>query len=290
MKKLKQEILYTLYSLKGGKPWSTGYTAYRAKKISELINQRELLNKFFSNDILPKGYGVGIDERCIEYLWVLSRLELIENKNPIYLDAGSSLNHEFILRHDSIRNKKLHIFTLSPEVTRVVDENISYIYGDLRDLPTKDNFYDAIVSISAIEHVGFNNSIFSENPKFIEDSPEDYIKVLKELWRSLKVNGQLMITLPFGKYQKFQTFQQYDLKLLNEFESQIEAPVAERVFYKYTPDGWILSDPVGCADSEYFYYCMLTREERKKTSLVSTDGAASARAVVCLRWVKPKDL
>jgi hypothetical protein len=76
-----------------------------------------------------------------------------------------------------------------------------------------------------------------------------------------------------------------DLKLLNEFESQIETPVVERAFYKYTSDGWILSDANSCADSEYFYYCMLTREEQKKTPLVSTDGAAAARAVVCLRWV-----
>jgi hypothetical protein len=39
---------------------------------------------------------------------------------------------------------------------------------------------------------------FSKNPTFVEDSPEDYIKVLKELWRiSLKVNGQLMNHIAF---------------------------------------------------------------------------------------------
>lgn len=280
---IKRNLLIRYYIAKGRKPWSLGYVEYRANVISRLIEQRDILKLFLNHDRLPEGYGVGIDERCIEYPWVLSRLK---EKDIVCLDAGSSLNHEFIFQSNFIKDKKIHVLTLSPEPTRIVDERISYIYGDLRDIPIKDGFYDAIVSISAIEHVGFDNSIFSDNPDFIEDSHNDYVKVLKELWRTLKIGGELFVTLPFGKYEKFPTFQQYDLELLNKFENQIDVPAAEKAFYRYTSDGWVLSDANSCVDSEYFQYCMLTKAERMETTQVSVDGAAAARAVVCLKWMK----
>lgn len=281
---LKRDLLTAYYRINGSKPWSLGYGHHRVKSICNALNSPTMLDLFVRGRQLPTGYGVGVDERCIEYPWVLSRLGELHGN---FLDAGSALNHNFILEHQNLADKKMHILTLAPEPTRMVSDQISYIYGDLRDIPIKDNFYDCIVSVSVIEHVGFNNSIFTTNQDFVEDSDTDYRKVLRELWRVLKPDGQLFITLPFGKYKKFSTFQQYDIHLLEEFESQISKPVSERVFYNYTANGWRLSNAEECADSEYFDYCMLTDEERLARGKVpNLDGAAAARSVVCLKWIK----
>jgi len=58
----------------GRRPWSTGYLEYQQCFITDAINDPDALNVFRDGSPCPLGFGIGIDERCIEYPWVLSRL------------------------------------------------------------------------------------------------------------------------------------------------------------------------------------------------------------------------
>jgi hypothetical protein len=87
-------------------PWSPGYGLYRLEFMSQILADEVLLDCFRSAEPLPANYGVGIDERCIEYPWLFSHLP---GNAQCILDAGSVLNHDFILNHPRFDHKKLHL-------------------------------------------------------------------------------------------------------------------------------------------------------------------------------------
>jgi hypothetical protein len=95
-------------------PWSPGYELHRSNFVTQVLADEPLLKRFRCGDPLPPGYGVGVDERCIEYPWLLTHLE---NRMEVLLDAGSTLNHDFILEDPALQGKVIHILTLAPSLT-----------------------------------------------------------------------------------------------------------------------------------------------------------------------------
>jgi len=75
-------------------------------------------------------------------------------------------------------------------------ENVTFTQSDIRSLPY-DDFFDAILAVSVIEHVGL------ENPQVnLDDLPpadrRGDVDAVQELTRVLKPEGKLIMTLPFG--------------------------------------------------------------------------------------------
>ena len=155
---------------------------------------------------------MALDERCVEYPWLLANLQ---QEPKILLDAGSTLNHDFILDHSILQHKTVHILTLAPEKNCFWEKGISYMFHDLRQIPTQDEYYDVIVCSSTLEHVGCNNVAYTNNNSHHENNLDDFAIVMQELRRVLKSRGRLLITVPFGVYQNFGTFQQFDQSLLD---------------------------------------------------------------------------
>ena len=90
--------------LQGGAiPWSTGYAEAKEQFIAGVLANRELMQRFKSAATLPPGHGVGIDERSVEYAWLLSHLGVSDE--PL-LDAGSTLNHAYVLDHVRCQKSK----------------------------------------------------------------------------------------------------------------------------------------------------------------------------------------
>ena len=102
---------------------------------------------------LPRGFGIGLDERVVEYPWLLSQAPRGRT-----LDAGSTLNHAHVLDRVRPLVDELHIVTLAPEAQSFPERGVSYVYADLRRLPYRDAYFDTVVSLSTLEHVGKDNS------------------------------------------------------------------------------------------------------------------------------------
>lgn len=267
--------------LKGGrKPWSRGYKASKFDFIQTVLKDDVLVAKFRYSEVLPKGYGYGYDERVVEYPWVLSRLS--EGKSRL-LDAGSVFNFPEIVETPKLSGKDITIFTLAPENKAFWEKGISYHYGDLRRLPFRDNWFDEIVSISTLEHVGMDNRMYTR-----QDSSErialEAKQAAKELIRVLKPGGKFLASVGFGKHQLIE----WDG---SPFAEQFDSPVLEDLlkvfsscasvstsFYKYTENGWNLSNEQDCQGVEYFN--IHTAES------FGPDNAAAARAVVLVGVVK----
>src|SRR4030042_2757104 len=75
-------------------PWSVGYSVYKRHLLVQTLTDQYLLERFYAGDPLPTGYGTGIDERCVEYPWVLAQLR---SSGCLLLDAGSALNHDILI-------------------------------------------------------------------------------------------------------------------------------------------------------------------------------------------------
>jgi SAM-dependent methyltransferase len=265
-------------------PWAPGYDTAKARLIATTLADPTLLTCFRVGGELPDDHGIGIDERCVEYPWALSRLHPSAER---ILDAGSVLNHEMLVVSPVLRDKTLHILTLAPERRCFWSRGISYVFGNLVDIPMRDNYYDAIVCLSTLEHVGFDN--FGYTGKHESARPDEFLLAMKEFRRVLKPGGVLLLSVPFGARQDFEAFQQFDIGLVSAAINAF-GPAREIVqrFYRYSDRGWTLSTAVDCAESRYVDWVgeVWGGKPWPEPKHVEGDFAAAARAVACIELVK----
>jgi len=273
LKKIDSKI--KKYVTSGQKPWSSGYIEYRERLISKVLNDRKILDIFLSNRALPAKYGIRMDERVVEYPWLFSRLK---NRHAFLLDAGSAMNYPNILDLSVLNEREIIIFNLNVE-NRVRVNNVSYKYGDLRDTGFESNFFDEIVCISTLEHIGMDNTfIYSKDKAFKENKTDDYKLVIREFRRLLAPGGKLFLTVPYGKYENLGWQQQFDEEIVRVALKEFGGKNFEVTYFKYTDDGWHVSKAQEC--SECLYFDIHNRKD------FDSDYAAAARAVACIEIVK----
>lgn len=266
-------------------PYSDAYMAYRALLIAGTFADSELMARFAQNATLPRVYGVRVDERCIEYPWVFARLD---TRPARVLDAGSTLNYKFLLDHPLWAEKQLHILTLAPEAECFWRRGISYLFEDLRDLPIRDGFYNLVICISTLEHIGFDNCDFTGATELQakKTRPDDFLLAMREFRRVLKPGGKLLLTVPYGKYRDLGTQQVFDAARLKQAIDAFEPEHVTCQFYAYTASGWQIASEHDCGECEYVNWVALRREQRPTEFSAQPDGAIAARAVACLALTK----
>ncbi len=254
-----------------GHPYpSRWYTPYKFLKI------REAIAAPFDPNRLPTAYGQWLDERIIEYPWFLSRLPAGPGK---LLDAGSVFNFDFALHHPKIQQKELTIMTLAPESDCFWKQSVSYVFGDLRQTCFKDNYFDWIVSISTIEHIGLDNTVhYTSDPSRKESAPGSYITAIAELRRILRPGGTLYLTLPFGKATVLGWLQIFDQQMVDSIINAFAPGSHTAEFFRYSETkGWEHSTSSAAADAGYF---------DPSAGQPWKGGPMAAEAIVCLELRK----
>ncbi len=268
------------YLKSGRKPWSRGYKASKFDFIQTVLGDDGLIARFRSLETLPDNYGYGYDERVVEYPWAFSRLS---GKKGKLLDAGSVLNFPQIIDNPILSKKTITILTLAPENKTFWEKGISYCYGDLRQLPFRDNWFDEIISISTLEHVGMDNRMYTGKNTSAKVGL-DARSAAKELIRVLEPGGKLLVSVGFGKHQLIEWdgtifAEQFDSSILSDLLKEFEScALTSTSFYKYTESGWNISTEQECQGVEYFNI--------HTTTSIDADNAAAARAVALIEVVK----
>ncbi len=266
------------------RPWRFGYGDYRTLYLEKVIRNNGLLGTFRSSRPLPAGHGFRLDARVVEIPWVLAR---VAPRTGRLLDAGSSLNYDFVLTALPLSNKKISIVTLAPEAACYWKLGISYIFGDLRSLDFRDEWFDMIVCISTIEHVGMDNSMYTGQKESLPASrTQDFLIAVKELKRVLKGGGILYITFPFGQYEDHGWFQQFDSQLTDRLIQEFGPSNFNETVFRYDPDGWKLSDRASCANCQFFDVHETKYFDPQSTLDYPPDYPAGERAVICLELFK----
>ncbi len=275
-----------VYLCRGRLPLTIGYGEYRDRCVREIIRNDEMLQVFRAGQELPEGFGARLDERVVEYPWVLSRLARYGEKSR-FLDAGSTLNHEAILQHPAVKAHKWSILTLSPETKCFWDLGVSYLYEDLRSVPFKDEWFDAVTCISVIEHVGMDNVVFAAEKAYRENRPQDYLGAVREMRRIIRPGGSLFLTVPFGRYEHHGWLQQFDSGMLAALILEFRPQEVNKTFFRYTERGWKLAGEEECRDLSFSNAIRNKHSTGKeRVRRFDWDFAVAARGVACIELQK----
>lgn len=270
---LKETINSRLYILSGRKPWSYGYCDYRHRYVKQVLS-RDL--SAFRQNHLPEHYGSRLDERVVEYPWLFSRLK---DQEQVVLDAGSALNYKYLLAHPALAWRKMYITTLYYEGRRHGLPSPSYLYEDLRNMSFKDNYFDAICSLSTIEHIGLDNTkIYTPDPSKKENDRQSYLKAIAEFKRVLKKKGTLYLSVPYGKYDNRDWLQVFDQDMITELLKSFQPGQAHITYFKYDNRQWQFSTMEDCRDGIFF--------DIHSNKNYTADYLAAAQCVACLELVK----
>jgi len=271
LNKAKWLLNYYYFLANGKKPWTRGYYEYKFKQITNSIK-----NNRFNLKELEEGYGFRLDERIIEYPWLFS---ILPPGPGNLLDAGSALNNNHLLSLEPLRSKKIYITTLAPEDVAFWQKGISYTFDDLRDCCYKDNYFNYVISISTLEHIGLDNTmLYTDDISKKEELLDSYLLVVDELNRVLKPGGRLYISVPYGRYKKYQWLQIFDDRMLDQLITAFAPITVNESLFRYEHDGWKVSSREASKEATYFdIHQQINYDE---------DYAAGSRAVACIEMIK----
>ena len=184
---------------------------------------------------------VGTTERVIEIPWTLTRYA----GERRVLDIGSSFALPFYL--DELRAlaiPELHGVDLAPRSIR----GMRMTQADVRAMPFADGYFDLILCVSTIEHIGFVNDIYGVDAK---KEPQGDAAALAEMRRTLAPEGRIIVTIPFGAAQDHGWFQQYDEAGWRRLVAGAGMREVEADCYAYREDGWHSVDARELATTRY---------------------------------------
>lgn len=250
-------------------PWTERYFAAHRNFVSAMLDDDRIVARFADGRELPPDYGVGFDERVVEYPWLFA-----QQIGGQVLDAGSTLNHAHVLDRLLPSLAALHIVTLAPEDDAFTERGVSYLYADLRELPLRDGLYDAVVSISTLEHVGMDNSTYGDTQGRSDDPDRELRRALAELRRVARTGAGLFVTLPYGRREDRGWLRQFDAAGIAGLIDDLGVAGASVTVYAYSASGWQLSSLEEAAELSYY--------DEPDPPAPAADGAVAARAVACI--------
>ncbi len=118
-------------------------------------------------------------ERAVEIPIVESMLGLFSPKKT--LEVGNVLSHYFNVTHDILDKYE-------------TGDRVKVMNADVVDLTPKKK-YDLIISISTLEHVGWDEHVGVPDEK---REPQKVVRALEAMNNALSDNGMMMVTLPIG--------------------------------------------------------------------------------------------
>ncbi len=247
-------------------PGTLAYDATQRALVASVLDEEEWGQLFVTGAKLPPGLGAGFDERVVEYGWLFSR-----GLSGRVLDAGSVLNHRHLVERLQPAIENLTIVTLAPEAISLNSLGISYLYADLRRLPLRDDWFDEVVCLSTIEHVGMDNAVYGAVEARSEEPREDAAEALRELLRVVRPGGRVHLSVPFGRREDHGWFRQLDREDVDDLLRRAGVGSHKEEVFVHSERGWQRSSAQGAASANY-------NSEPGRAA----DGAVAARAVLCL--------
>ncbi|HMN99012.1 MAG TPA: methyltransferase domain-containing protein [Miltoncostaeaceae bacterium] len=202
--------------------------------------RRSLASGRFTLPVEP--YGSGRTERCVETPWALAGAAGARR----LLDVGYA--HAEPAYADGLRRVDApEVYGLDLVQRRL--GGVRGVVGDLREAPFRDGFFDRILCISTIEHVGCSADVYGV-ADVARDEDGD-IRAAAEIGRMLAPGGRALVSVPFGAPQRFEWMIQYDAERLARLvEATGLASLASR-FFGYAGDGWRETDAGALSGARY---------------------------------------
>jgi len=201
--------------------------------------------KYLEEIVLPKDFGKALPERVIELL--LARLSYKPGAKVLDVAHANAMKcHRNMLLTLPEPRHLTGIDIAEPvyDITALYEH--SYV-GDITKTPFSENSFDLIWCISALEHFGMDNSGYTDN--FLRENDMD-VKAVSEMLRLLRIDGTLLITVPYGKFEDHGWLKNYDNKYWQNIldTASINGELHEFYFRHTFGEGW------SCASKEELQY------------------------------------
>ena len=215
-------------------------------------------------------YGAGRTERVIEIPWALSKY----NGGRRVLEVGCSFvseNPEYIEGLLALNIPELHgIDVSSVEAPQFIKKT-----ADIRESGYETGFFDFILCVSTLEHVGKDNlKYYKPVAELSGDRPHSMppdAEALVEMFRILRSGGTLIVTVPFGKFVDYGWFIHYASRAIAALFRAVPSERIHGEYFKYTEAGWTPCAAAALADTSY-----------------GENGAPAAAGLACFEITKPE--
>lgn len=201
----------------------------RDGEIERILDSGALTWKKMLRKKSGKALGAGFDERVVEIPLAIECASPETTKR--ILDAGATLNLFQFRGHLSGDAAFVH-FTQSGEAEEPQFDGprFSYLFGDLRELPFRDAWFDRVLCISTLEHVGMDNRRYGGAA---EKEPEAWRQAVAELKRVLSGDGTMMISVPFGRPRSLGWYRVFGRDDVEEVAEALAPLDVETRFFAY---------------------------------------------------------
>jgi SAM-dependent methyltransferase len=194
----------------------------------------------------------GIDERVVEYAWVFDRMRALARPDARVLDAGSVLNYPSVLgAWRAARLPPVSIVTLEYEGRAEVSSQVRYEFGDLRRLPYRDEWFTAALSLSTLEHVGLDNTIYGSSVASTADPGAEAMRAVEELRRVVVPGGTLLLSVPYGTRSNRGWFRIFDADDLARLTAVQGLGVVASRYFRARREGWRECSAADASDAGY---------------------------------------
>lgn len=196
-----------------------------------LCKQSKSKNKFlrFIKYLFSSDYSdIFYVERIVEFPFVFQNLDGIEPNSKI-LEFGCAKS-KLSIELASLGYQVVGVDLLDYELEHYL--NFKFFKGNFLNNGFKDESFDAVVSVSAIEHCGLDT--FGEGGFNNGD-----ISIMKEFYRILKPNGKIIMTIPYGKKSVNPLYRVYDSDSLGKLLSNFKILKINYYIGKHNNCAWI---------------------------------------------------
>jgi SAM-dependent methyltransferase len=174
-------------------------------------NRGKSLNSAKMTNNLIEGRVTMWGERTVEVPWMLERV-----RGPRVLDIGSA---ESCYIDDLLHNKSVEQLVLNDVrefSTHENDDRVTCVVSDIRNY--KGSGFDTILYISTLEHIGLEAY---GRPREVGKDNSAYYPQRDCLWYTMQLlnpGGQLILTLPYGKFEDFGWGIVYEKNMIDEIK------------------------------------------------------------------------
>lgn len=171
--------------------------------------------------LFQKSLIIDCNERIVEIPFVLQNLASVEKWKILDFGCAESLMPIFLA------SRGAEVIGVDLREYEFQHPNFSFVKGDFLSKKYKEESFDAIVAISAVEHCGLN--VYGS-----EQYEKGDRKVIQQFRKILKPNGLLVLTIPFGKDYVDDELRIYDSKQLSDLLKEFQ--IEKKEFYKKSDD------------------------------------------------------
>ena len=222
------------------------YSLSELMKLNNIVNRDLMNSEFDTRSIWQKAYdhwqaghqcSSFKDSLVLAVIWNSSahyQERIIENsfvsKLILNLPCGKVLDigSSALEIPRTLNDKNFSVTCLDPCVDNQVENGIEIVRGDIRHTIWSNETFDYVTCISTIEHIGVSGRY-----GITKEDPQGDLKAIKEIYRILKPNGKLFLTIPFGSEPILPINKVYSHYQILEMTKDFDIISSE--FYK--PDG-----------------------------------------------------